>query len=80
MKMRQYNTLANAMDEALKVEVDLATLGRVVAKSGENRMWERQYDSTKKKKKFTRKKNDKPSYYGKCHSSYKGQCGSSTIN
>lgn len=50
--MRQHNTLAAAMDEAIQIEVDLATPERTIVKYGENREWEGHSDSSNKKKRF----------------------------
>lgn len=76
--MRKHSTLAAAMDEAIQIKVDLATLRPTVVKSGEKRRWEGHSDSSKKKMSIFRKQGDKPNYYGKCRSFHKGPCSSIT--
>lgn len=49
--MRQHITLTVAMDEALRVEVDLATPRHDFVKSWDKKKWEGRSDSSKKKKK-----------------------------
>ena len=55
--MRQHITLTVAMDEALRVEVDLATPRHDFVKSWDKKKWEGRSDSSKKKKKKKKKKN-----------------------
>lgn len=38
--LRHHNTLAAAMDEAIRIYVDLATLGHPIVRNGEKRKWE----------------------------------------
>ena len=54
--LRQRRSLAAVMDEAIRIEVDLTTLGRIVIKGGEKRKWEGLSESSRKKKRVTRER------------------------
>ncbi|CAI9261118.1 unnamed protein product [Lactuca saligna] len=77
--VRLKTTLVEAMDEARKMENDIAILDRTTTRSEEKRKWEGSSESSKKKDHLD-KKGDKPKYYKKCHSSHRGPCNSSTVS
>lgn len=78
--MRQRNTLAAAMDEAIRIEVVLATPGRTVIKGGEKRKQDGSSESSRKKKNAHQDtKGDKLDYCTKRRSSHKGSYSSDTM-
>ncbi|XP_023746169.1 uncharacterized protein LOC111894316 [Lactuca sativa] len=77
--MRLKTTLVEAMDEARKIENDIAIRDRTTTRSVEKCMWEASSESSKKKGHLD-KKGDKPEYCKKCHSSHRGPCNGSTMS
>lgn len=78
--VRQHITLADAMDEAIHIEVDMETPGHYVAKNGEKRKCEGSSESSRTKKGHQDKKANRSSFCIRCHSSHKGSCSDSTIS
>lgn len=68
--MRQHNTLSTTMHEALKVEVDLAILGRVFAMIEEKRECEGSFESSRTKECHQEKKDGRLNFCMRCHSSH----------
>lgn len=58
--MRQHNTLVDAMDKALRVEVDLAPPGHAMVTSAEKNKWDGLSKSLKKQKGHQDRTGDKP--------------------
>ncbi|XP_023767921.1 uncharacterized protein LOC111916486 [Lactuca sativa] len=74
--VRLKTTLVEAMDEARKIENDIAIRDRTTARSTEKHKWEGQSGSFEKQK--LQKKGEKSTFCKKCHSSHGGPCSSST--
>nr|KAJ0204814.1 hypothetical protein LSAT_V11C500260300 [Lactuca sativa] len=77
--VRLKTTLVEAMDDAHKIENDIAIQDRTTTRSMEKRKWEASSDSLKKKS-HHQIQSDKPEYCKKCHSSHRGPCNSSTVS
>ncbi|XP_052620961.1 uncharacterized protein LOC111893627 [Lactuca sativa] len=74
--VRLRTTLGEAMDEARKIENDIAIRDRTTTRFGDKRKWEGQSGSSKKQK--FQKKGEKSTFCKKCHSSHGGPCSNST--
>ncbi|TLX70046.1 hypothetical protein E9993_22625, partial [Labilibacter sediminis] len=77
--VRSQTTLVAAMDEALRIEDDLAVRDRATGRSGEKRKWEGQSGSFKQKSYHKKQGGDKQNYCQKCLSYHRGPCNSNTM-
>ncbi|CAI9296635.1 unnamed protein product [Lactuca saligna] len=76
---RQRKTLAAAMDEAIQIEVDMATPGHAFTKRREKKKCEGLSKSSQTMKGYHEKNGDMSGLYMRCPSSHKGSCNVSTM-